>query len=292
LVFRLRYLSFALILIGVFSLSDCTRQKATVVPKIQINKRSAEMGTPIEITYSFSTKPDFVALNKDQTVFVHFIDPKRVRRFQDDHRPPKPTTEWRPNGNYNWTRTVFIPKNIPAGEYSVVVGIYSPSKGDRMILEAKPHGNRSYDMGTLLVEIPPQEPVMQYVSGWYDPESEPADISSSWRWTKKEALIKIHNPNEDALLYLKVDGVPEKFPDGQKLTVFVGDHEVETFPIQSNVPVMKKYAVDKSMLGTKKTTDIRLVVDKTFTPASDKVSRDSRELGVRVYQVYLGKASD
>jgi hypothetical protein len=168
-VVRLRNISFAIILITLFSATYCSRQKATVVPKIQINKRSAEMGTPIEITYSFSTKKDFVALYKDQTVFVHFIDPKRVRRFQDDHRPPKPTTEWRPNGNYNWTRTIFIPKNIPAGEYSVVLGIYSPAKGDRMILDAKPHGNRAYEVGTLLIEIPPQEPTMQYVSGWYDP---------------------------------------------------------------------------------------------------------------------------
>ena len=111
---RLRNISYAIILITLLTASYCSRQKATVVPKVQINKKSAEMGTPIEITYSFSTKKDFVALYKDQTVFVHFIDPKRVRRFQDDHRPPKPTTEWRPNGNYNWTRTVFIPKNIPA----------------------------------------------------------------------------------------------------------------------------------------------------------------------------------
>jgi hypothetical protein len=291
-VVRLRYLFCAFILLNILIIFSCSRQKATVIPKVQINKRSAEMGTPIEVTYSFSTKGDFIALYKDQTVFVHFIDPKRVRRFQDDHRPPKPTTEWRPNGNYNWTRTVFIPRNIPAGEYSVVVGIYSPTKGERMILEAKPFGNRSYDMGTLLVEIPPQEPAMQYVSGWYDPETEPADINSAWRWTKKEALLRVRNPNDDSLLYLKVDGVPEHFSEVQKLTVLVGDHEVETFPIQTNMPVMKKYSIDKAYLGTGKMVDIKLVVDKTFTPAADKISRDSRELGVRVYQVYLGKASD
>jgi hypothetical protein len=291
-VVRLRYFFCALILLNVLTIFSCSRQKATVIPKVQINKRSAEMGTPIEVTYSFSTKPDFVALYKDQTVFVHFIDPKRVRRFQDDHRPPKPTTDWRPNGNYNWTRTVFIPRNIPAGEYSVVVGIYSPTKGERMILEGKAYGNRSYDMGTLLVEIPPQEPAMQYVSGWYDPETEPADINSAWRWTKKEALLKVRNPGDDSLLYLKVDGVPERFPDGQKLTVMINDHPVDTFPIVSNMPEMKKYSIDKATLGTGKTCDIKLVVDKTFTPASNNISRDTRELGVRVYHIYLGKALD
>ncbi len=250
------------------------------------------MGTPIEVTYSFATKAEFVARKKDYTVFVHFIDPKEVRRFQDDHQPPKPVTDWRAGGNYNWTRTVFIPKNIPAGEYSVVVGIYSPSKGDRLTMEAKPYGNRSYDMGTLLVEIPPQEPAIQYTSGWYDPESEPANISSNWRWTKKEAVLKIRNPMDDALLYLKVDGVPERFTDGQNLAVFVGPQQIESFHIESNQPTMKKYAVDKGILGTNKSIEIKLVVDKTFTPASDKVSKDTRELGVRVYQLYLGKAAD
>jgi hypothetical protein len=292
---RLRYLrhfSCVLILIGIFSFFSCKEQKATVVPKVQINKRSAEMGTPIEVSYSFATKPDFVALYKDMTVFVHFIDPKKIRRFQDDHQPPKPTREWRPNGNYNWTRTIFIPKNIPAGEYAVVVGIYSPSKGERMTLEGKPFGNRSYDMGTLLVEIPPQEPSMQYSAGWYDPETDPNDITMSWRWMKKEATLKVKNPGDDALLYLKTAGVPERFSDGQKLSVFVGNHEVETFPIDSNMPVIKKYNIDKAALGSDKQIEIKLAVDKTFTPAVDKVSRDTRELGVRVYQVYLGRAAD
>jgi hypothetical protein len=283
---------YVLFVFSLLFLYSCESQKATITPKVQVNKRSAEMGTPIEITYSFATKPDFVALYKDMTVFVHFIDPKKVRRFQDDHRPPKPTAEWRPNGNYNWTRTVFIPKNIPAGEYSLVVGIYSPSKGERMILEGKPYGNRSYDMGTLLVEIPPQEPSMQYATGWYDPESEPADISTNWRWTKKEAVLKVRNPNDDALLYLKVDSVPERFSEAQKVTVSVAGNDLETFSIESNQPVMKKYSIDKEMLGNDKQVEIKLVADKTFSPATDKASRDTRELGVRVYQIYLGKAAD
>jgi hypothetical protein len=147
-------------------------------------------------------------------------------------------------------------------------------------------------MGTLLVEIPPQEPSMQYSSGWYDPESEPTDIGTNWRWTQKEAIVKVRNPNDDALLYLKVDGVPERFPEGQNLTLSVAGHEVETFRIESNQPVMRKYNIDKETLGTDKQVEIKLVADKTFSPASDKISRDTRELGVRVYQVYLGKASD
>lgn len=270
----------------------CNRQKPTITPKVQINKKSVEMGTPIEVTYSFSTKKNYVALNKNWTVFVHFLDPKRVLRFQDDHEPAKPTSEWRPDGNYNYTRTIFVPRNIPAGEYRVVAGLYSPASGERVPLEAKEFDNRRYDMGTLLVEIPPQEPVIQYSQGWYDPETDPNDIGTQWRWTKKDAILKVRNPNSDALLYLKVDGVPERFSEPQKLTVSVGDYVVDTVSITSNQPMMKKYSVPKDKLGSAKLLEVKLSLDQSFVPASDNASKDTRELGVRVYQLYLGKAAD
>jgi hypothetical protein len=277
----------------VFAFAACSRQDATIIPKLQINKRSAEMGTPIEVTYAFSTKKDYVALQKDMTVFVHFLDPRRIRRFQDDHQPPKATSEWRQDGNYNYTRTIFIPRNIPAGEYTVALGIYTPASGERIVMDAKEFGHRSYELGKLLIEIPPQEPVLQYAKGWYDPESDPSDVGNYWRWTQKQAVLKARNPMSDALLYLKFDGVPERFPqDPQKLTLSVGDHPVDTITIQSNQPVSKKYNVSQSVIGTGKMLEVKLEVDKTFVPAEDKGSKDTRELGVRVYQLYLGKASD
>jgi len=159
----LRFLRFFVAMILICSFAACNRDKASIIPSVNINKKSAEMGTPIEVTYSFSTKSNYVALSKEMTVFVHFIDPRGNRRFQDDHVPPKPISEWRPDGNYNYTRTVFVPKNIPAGEYSVVAGIYSPRKEERIVLQAKPYGNRSYEMGILLIEIPPQGPVAQFM---------------------------------------------------------------------------------------------------------------------------------
>jgi len=283
---------FAILFLSAIGSLACNRQKPTIIPKVQINKKSAEMGTPIEVTYSFSTKKSYVALNKNWTVFVHFLDPKRVLRFQDDHEPPKPTSEWRAGGNYNYTRTIFVPRNIPAGEYRMAAGIYFPAMGERLVLEGKEFDHRSYDMGTLLVEIPPQEPVIQYSQGWYDPEADPNDIGTQWRWMKKDAILKVRNPYSDALLYIKVDGVPERFPEPQKLTVSVGDYVVDVIQITSNQAMMKKYSVPKDKLGSAKMLDVKLSLDKSFVPASDNQSKDTRELGVRVYQLYLGKAAD
>jgi hypothetical protein len=276
----------------VLSSYGCARQQATIVPKLQINKKSAEMGTPIEVTYAFSTKKDYVPLKRDLTVFVHFLDPKGNIRFQDDHLPPRPTSSWRPSSNYNYTRTIFIPKNIPAGEYTVTMGIYAPDKGERIELDSDKHDHREYRMTKLMVEIPPQEPIIQYVKGWYDPESVPTDVSTHWRWIQKEAILKVRNPMSDALLYFKADGVPERFQEPQTVTLKVGDFVVDTFPITSNQAFLKKYNISKDKLGNSKMLEVKVILNKTFVPADDKVSQDTRELGIRVYELYLGKASD
>jgi hypothetical protein len=284
---------FALILAAAIALAGCRSEKGTVVPNVQINKKSAEMGTPVEVTYSFSTKKDYVALQKDLVVFVHFLDPKRNIRFQDDHNPPIKTSEWRPGGNYHYTRTVFIPKNIPAGEYKVTAGIYNPAgNGERLVLDAKADGNREYNMGNLLIEIPPTDPIIQYAKGWYEPENEPNNPAMHWRWTKKEAVLKVRNPMSNSLLYLKADSVPERFSEKQNVTVKVNDTVMETFPIASNQPFMKKYNVDTKMLGSDKMVDVKVEVDRVWRPADDQASPDTRELGIRIYEIYLGKAAD
>lgn len=292
---RLLRVSFAIVLLIIFIASGCNRQKATIIPKLQINKKSAEMGTPIELTYSFSTKKDYVALMKDLTVFCHFLDPKRVIRFQDDHVPPPSmqTSQWRPGKNYNYTRTVFIPKNIPAGEYTISMGIYAPDKGERIDLDAKTLDHRAYNMGTLLIEIPPQEPIIQYSKGWYDPESVPNDIGTHWRWTKKEAILKVRNPKADSLLYFRADGNGERFKGNpQIVTLKIDDFVVDSFPIVDNLQFLKKYNISKERLGDGKMLELKVGVDKVFIPAEDKQSVDKRELGLRVYELYIGKASD
>ena len=293
-MFRSRIYLSVFILTAVVWVAACNRHQANIVPTLQVNKKSAEMGTPIEVTYSFSTKKEFTPLLKNMTVFCHFLDPKKTIRFQDDHLPPFPTTQWKAGSNYHYTRTVFIPKNIPAGEYAIELGIYDPAtQGNRLDLDSVEAGHRSYDMGKMLIEIPPQEVSIQYAKGWYDPENETSDPSVHWRWTKQEAILKVKNPNADALLYFKGDGVPEHFKDSpQTVTLSIGDQMIDTFPIESNQPFMKKYTVPKTKLGDAKMLEVKVSVNKTFTPAEDKVSPDTRELGIRVYDLYLGKASD
>ena len=105
--------------------------------------------------------------------------------------------------------------------------------------------------------------------------------------------MKVRNPNADALLYFKADGNIDRFVNNpQVVTLKIGDNVIDSFPITSNQPFLKKYQVEKSKLGDGKMVEVKVEVDKTFRPAEDKVSADTRELGIRVYELYLGKASD
>src|SRR5207249_3896528 len=125
----------------------------------------------------------------------------------------------------------------------------------------------------------------------YDPETESNDPSTHWRWTKKEAILKVRNPMADSLLYFKGDGNPDSFKDKpQQVTLSVGDNVIDSFPITTNQTFMKKYQVPKSKLGNDRMLDIKVAVDRSFIPAGSSAAGDKRELGIRVYELYLGKA--
>jgi hypothetical protein len=280
-----------IVLLSFFLFLSCADSKVNVALSLSINKQKAESGTPIEVIYSLSTKDEFKPLEKDTTLFIHFMDSKNQRRFQDDHIPPKPLSAWRPNETQQWTRTIFIPKNIPEGEYVIIGGLYSPSHGNRIALDAKPHRNRSYELGKIHIRESLQLTRLDYVSGWYDPETNPKDIWRSWRWTKQEAILKTKNPKSDAVLYVRLEGVPHRFSEPQTLTLFVEDRQIDRFAIITNQPFLKKYHLDQKQLGSNEEIQLKFVTDKTFTPASDGTSRDTRELGVLVHNIYFDKAS-
>jgi hypothetical protein len=107
----------------------------------------ARPGQSFSLTYRWSGGPT----SSPQTVFVHFLDANDVVRFQDDHVPPTPTSQW--TGSVSYTRTVTVPAALPAGTYRIVVGLYAGSSR----LELQPGTNVlaltyfRYKVGTLTV---------------------------------------------------------------------------------------------------------------------------------------------
>lgn len=278
-------LLFALVL----SACDARRPRPYITPAVRFNKTSAPLGTPVDITYSFQTSGDFEGLKKDLIVFVHFMDPHGAIRFVDDHRPPILTNQWGPGREYHYTRTVFIPESIPTGEYIVELGLYTPSgKGERFALNAKRLSERSYDVGHIQLRESKPEDVGEFVQGWYDVEREPNNPWEHWRWTSAAALLRVKNPKVDAVLYLKADTDRSRFTDPQNVVLRLGDAEVGRFSMDSSEPVVTRIPLTAAQLGNSPLVDLSLKVDRTFTPGGS----DIRNLGIRVYSFYLGKASE
>lgn len=251
------------------------------------------MGTPLEVEYSFDTAKDYPGLKKDLTVFVHFLDPQRIIRFVDDHIPPQLTNQWKAGSTYTYTRTIFIPENIPAGQYTIELGMYTPSgKGERFALNAKRISDRSYNVGSFQIVKPSVNSQAEYVEGWYDLEREPNNNWYHWRWISSAATMKVANPRTDARLYLKADTDPARFPEPQTVTLFLNRGRVDQFSIGGGGPMVKKYNIPRDQLGQGNQVELEIKVDKTFVPASDGVATDKRKLGIRVYSLYLGKAKD
>ncbi len=63
-------------------------------------------------------------LTRDRLVFWHFKDEPRIL-FQSDHRPPRPTTQWRPGEVVrDGPRRIKVPTTQSETRYAVVVGLY------------------------------------------------------------------------------------------------------------------------------------------------------------------------
>jgi hypothetical protein len=91
------------------------------------------------------------------------------------------------------------------------------------------------------------------------------------------------------LFYLELDRPAAPFPEPQQVEVRVGDHVVESFALGANDHQLRKFPLSSAQLGTSDTVEMRILVDRTFVPATipSMKSRDPRELGVRVFRAYV-----
>ena len=93
---------------------------------------------------------------KDLQVFIHFNSEKSDRRdkiaFQSGGQPAPGTSKWEGDivTGENWV--VEIPKNLGAGQYSILAGLWDPSNGKRYPLLGQDDGSLGYHVGKLMVE--------------------------------------------------------------------------------------------------------------------------------------------
>ena len=275
-------------------LPGCNRRKPAeinpIVPKIEVNRVRAPLGSALEVTYTWTLEPGAKKLDQDYRALVHFLDTQEVILFDDDHIPTPPPAQWQPGQTYTYKRTKFIPVYPYVGEVEVRMGLYPP-RGERVPLKGEDTGLREYRVAKMELLPQTENMILVYKEGWHSPESSPQNPSVQRSWTKKEALVSFKNPKKDVLVYLEADTNSKAFDAPPVLTVSVGGKSGLVLPIENSEVFLKKIQVKAADLGEEEWVDLRLAMNQSFVPKAKGVNNtDDRELGLLVYNLYVVEA--
>ena len=258
-----------------------------ITPAVELNKPQAPIGSPVEATYRFTLGPDFQPLDKDYTVFVHFLDSHDELLFTDDHVPSPPTSVWQAGSTVEYGRTVFVPLYPYLGTATIEMGLYAPDTGERLALAGMDTGQLAYDVGQLTLLDQKENIFLVYKEGWHPLESSAENPALEWQWTKQEAVCSFKNPKVDSLLYLEADTNVEAFPDPLTVSIYVGDTELQQLTVEDRNPFLAKIPIPAAALGTEDWVDLRIVNSQSFVPSEIGMGADPRQLGLRVYHLYI-----
>ena len=269
--------------------SDTAPPVATV--SFSANKARVPVGSPIELTYKFDVTPT-AAIQGDYRVFVHVTNPDGSTMWNDDHDPPTPTSQWKPGQTVQYTRTRFVPAFPFTGEATVELGLYRDN--DRLPLVGpdpadRESTSRSYRVGTLQLLPQSDNIFVIYKNGWHPAEFSAENSTLEWQWIQKAATLTFRNPRKDVNFYIEYDARPDIFSDRpQQITVYSGEHAVASFPADNSTPQLKILPITRAQLGGNEMAELRIEVDRTFIPAKmPSGGKDARELGIRVYHVFV-----
>lgn len=249
---------------------------------VTVSRASVKAGGLLELRYAFAATE--ATLDANYWVMAHFVDADGELLWVDDHRPPTPSREWQVGKPVEYARSVFVPESLPAGDVTLLVGLYSPDTQARVPMAGQEVGRRAYKAAVF--KLGPAE-AFDYKDGWYDHEGTPLD-PVRWRWTKRQATLGFRNPKTNAVLYLEVEAA-EQFPSPLHVTVAVGGQPVDEFEAPPKGRVLRRVSIQAARLGTGDMTEAVISVDRTYSPAelSGGASPDTRQLGIRVFNVAI-----
>jgi hypothetical protein len=281
----------ALVLAG--AAAACSRDEGNVTPvatpTVTINKPTAAIGSPLDMTYRFAVAADAPAISEDYLVFVHFLDSDGEIMWTDDHEPPTPTRQWKPGATIEYARTMFIPKFPYVGETTVELGLYSLTGGDRLPLAAPTDGQREYRVASFDMRLESDPLVVVFNDGWYETEVAAEGAGREWQWSRGDATLSFRNPRRRVRLYLQTDQPARPFAEGQRVEARIGQTVIDSFTLAPGGAEMRRIEISPEQLGGADTIEMTISVDRTFVPAAMPTlkSTDSRELGIRVFRAFV-----
>jgi hypothetical protein len=206
---------------------------------------------------------DSQPIEKDYTVFVHFLDSHGEVLFTDDHTPPQPVSSWQPGSTIEYHRTIFIPLYPYLGTATVELGFYIPETGESLGFAGEAGAERSR-VGQITLLDQKENIFLVYKEGWHQLESSRQNPAIEWQWTKKEAVCSFKNPKVDSILYLSADTNIMAFETPLKVSLMLGENELTQFEVQERDRFLKKIPIPAATLGTDDWVDLRIVNDQSF----------------------------
>ena len=253
------------------------------VATLAVYPLSVPLGGSAEVTIQFDVAPTVESFEEDYRVFLHVLDANEVFLWGAEHDPPVPTSEWRPGQTIRYARPFQIPPYPYIGPAVIVIGLSSPTSGERLALAGDDVGNHAYRVATFTLEQQHESSFIAYDEGWHQVESD-SRTRTEWRWTSGRAVLAIRNPHGAIRLSLQVEGRPDLFDRPQSFALVVGERTLREVTLETNRVVHLEYELTAADLGEDDIVRLELVVDQTFVPNERGAGDDARELGVRVFE--------
>lgn len=259
---------------------DAPAEPAVATPSLTLNHEQVPIGSPLTLTYKFEVAPD-ATIDGDYWVFVHVLDPDGEQLWTDDHKPPTPTSAWKPGQTIEYSRTIFVPTYPYIGEAVVRVGLYRDDR--RLALNGEEVTRNEYVVARFQL-LPQSENIFRiYKDGWYASETDPENPTIEWQWTGKAATISFRNPKKDVRFYLDSDARVDLFDPPQQVTLRIADEVIASFAADFRDRKLQVFPITAAQLGPGEMTELVIEVDRTFTPSAT----DPRALGIRVFHAFV-----
>ena len=283
------------LLILVVCCITCQKKRTTQIEpfvsvEVKLNQSRIPINSPLEIDFTWKVLESGKRIDKDYKVLLHFLDKQGYMFLNDDHYPPIACSQWTAGQTVEYQRTIFFSNISTLGIGKIKVGLYEPS-GEmvRFPLTGEDEGDDfAYTVAEIEVvgEVLEKEPI--YKNGWYEPEyTTRGNRIVEWSWAQQEAEVAFLNPQTDATLYLFAHAPTQELENEQRVILELNGKEIDDFSVTSSEDFIRKITIEKSLWDDKKWADLKIKVDKTFVPSEDGIHGDIRELGIKVYNLYL-----
>jgi hypothetical protein len=269
------------------AVAGCGKDEAPVAPAARVlvtpQRLGVGAGGPIELEYTITRLAGEPAVPADAWVFVHMVDGGGTLLWTDDHQPMPSPAAWG-DAPVVYRRTMFVPRATPAGRVRIEAGLFSRADGVRIPTAPGNPATAGFDVG------PDSEALLVlFGDGWHAAEHVEQQQANEWRWTQGDARLSFRHPERDAELTIEFDQpVPSVGP--QTVELRMGSERLATFTIEPRVRNLHRVPLPDARMGQRPSVELSLHVRPTFVPATTAGagSQDTRELGVRVFNVHVG----